>query len=332
MSWTGMPLPPVGAGSFDVKGDILPDGRIVAVTGASVYLERARGSGVFDAVGILDSSEIGSATDPAFLRISPGGDTIAIGGGFGKPVAVFGVQALGTPGLPVVLTSGSVASYFDIAHYEAQWRDGSHLAVTAGEFGSPAFVSLLDVRSDPGAPVNPVIIEGIGGAPAGIAFDAAGWLYTGNGFDLDPSSGSETGAVRAFAPELWGGGAADFESAGVFVGDVLSASALLFDLEGNLIVGGGEVPGDAGYLGVINADALTRALGGLGPIDASDPLQLRRLDPLGTGDGYFGAAYDRTTGMLFATDGSLWHGTIPGPGAASLLFAACILNGRRRHD
>src|SRR5690606_2735392 len=131
--------------------------------------------------------------------------------------------------------------------------------------------------------------------------------------------GSTTGTIRVFDPALWSSGAADFENEGVFLGNILSAASLLFDRDGNLVVGGGNFPDDAGYLAVVHADAIANALDGFGPVDPLDPLQLRRLDPLGSGDGYFGAAYDPTTGELFATNGVTWYGTIPAPSAAVIL-------------
>lgn len=331
-TWRTATLPPVGAGSFSTTADFLPDGRLVAVTGAHVLLETAPRSGVYDVVGILDPSEIGVGVDPSFLRISPDGSTIAIGAGFLKPVAVVPVASLGVPGAPAPLTSGVAARYYDVPHFEGAWRDNTSLALTAGDFGSPSFVSLLDTTSDAAAPVNPIVVSNIGGASAGVAFDAAGRLYTGNGFDLDPDSGSTTGVIRAFSPDLWSGGPADFESSGILIGELLSAGALLFDLEGNLIVGGGDFPDDAGYLGVVHASALANALAGLGPIDPADPLQLRRLDPLGSGFGYFGSAFDASTGELSITDGRTWYATIPTPATALLITLPLALLTRRRHS
>jgi hypothetical protein len=329
-SWRSVSVPPAMGGSFGTAGDFLPDGRIVAVTGLNVFLERTAHSGLFDAVGILDSAEIGAATDPSFIRVSPDGSTIAIGAGFEKPVAVFGVGALGTPGAPAALTSGSVARYFDVPHYDAEWQDGTHLALTAATDFTSSFVSLLDTTSEAAAPMNPTIISAIGGASGGVAFDVAGRLYTGNGFDAGPG-GSSTGAIRAFDPSSWLGGAANFEAGGFLIGEILSASSLHFDLEGNLIVGGGDFgAGDAGYLGVVHADAIAAALAGMGPIDPTDPLQLRRLDPLGTGMGFFGSAFDAATGELFATAGSTWHGTIPAPAGVTLLLGGVSAAARRR--
>jgi hypothetical protein len=250
-------------------------------------------------------------------------------------VLVFDSTALGTPLMPATIGAG-VARAFSVAHYEAAWTDGTHLALTAGEFGSPAYVSLLDTSSDPVSPVNPHVIENIGGASAGIAFDGAGRLYTGNGFDNGPG-GSATGWIKAFSPSEWAMGAADFEAGGTLIGDVLSAGSLAFDLEGNLFVGGGDFSaGDTGYLGVISAGAIGGALGGGGPIDPLNPSQLRRLDPRGDSLAFYGGVYNSVTGEVYVTYGDFasgantWYATVPAPAGAVVLVLAAAAAGRRR--
>lgn len=332
-TFRGVSLPPVGSGSFGIAGDVMADGRIIAATGTTVYLERGVGLGVFDAVAALDASFVGGSIDPAFLRVSPDGTSIAVGAGFNKPVAVFAATALGTAGAPTALTGGSggVARYYNVQHFDGAWADASHLALTAGDFGAAGFVSLLDVSSDVVTPLNPTIVRNIGGASSGIAFDSTGRLYTGNGYDLNPSSGSNTGTIRAFNHADWSGGSVDFEVGGTLIGEVLSAGSLDFDAEGNLFVGGGDFPDDAGYLGVVGNASLAGVLAGGGPIDAADGSQVRRLDPLGSGFGYFGSVFNAATGELSVTDGTTWYVTIPGPGSAGVLMLAAIgVAGRRR--
>lgn len=330
-AWRGFSTPPVGEGSFGVAADALADGRLVLVTGASVFLERAPGAGAFDVVARLDAARLGGATDPSFVRVSPDGSRVAVGSGFGKPVVVFASSALGTPDAPTELDA-SRAGYFDAPHFDGAWLDGQRLALTAGTFGEPSVVTVLDTASNPERPDNTVVVRNIGGASAGVAIDAAGNLYTGNGFDFG-SGGSETGSIKAFAPELWlREGGVDFEGEGVLIGEVLSAGGLVFDLEGNLAVGGGDFSdGDVGYLGVLSASALASALGGGGPIDVNDPASLGRLDPLGTGGGYFGAGFNRATLELYAGAGTRWYATVPGPGASvAVCVAGVALAGRRR--
>ena len=47
-------------------------------------------------------------------------------------------------------------------------------SIIAGAFGQAAFVTLLDTTSpDPQNPINPVVVDNIGGASAGILFDGA---------------------------------------------------------------------------------------------------------------------------------------------------------------
>lgn len=338
-SFRAIAMPPSGAGSTAFFADALPDGRLIGVTGNDILRETAPGSGAFEVVARFDPARSGGAADPAFVTLSPDGATLAVGLGFGKPVAVVPLAGLGTPAAPAMLT-GALAAYFEVPHYRAAWRDGQHLALTAGAFGSPSAVTLLDTRSPAAAPSNPVIITNIGGASAAVAFDAAGRLFTGNGFDLGPASASTTGAIKAFDPAEWAAGPADFESplAGTFIGDVLSADALEFDLEGNLIVGGGDFDQpDTGYLGIVNAGAIARALAGLGPISPADASDLLRLAPRPGGSpfDYYGAAYNPVTGEVYATltdfltGANTWYATIPAPGAAALLALALAMRRRR---
>jgi hypothetical protein len=331
-SFRRVDLPPSSGGSFFTVGDALPDGRLLSSTGDGVYLETGVGSGSFELVATLDTGLFGGAPDPAFLRISPDGSRIALGGGFGKPLAVFNTAELGTAATPGFIGAGN-ADHFAVNHFDAEWMDNSQLALTAGIFGNPSFVSLLDVTSDTLAPVNPVIINNINGASGGITFDDAGRLYTGNGFGSG-GPGSETGFLKVFDPSDWAGGSpTDFETTGVFIGDVLSASSISIDPDGNLFVGGGDfAEGQTGYLGVINELAIKSVLGGGGPLDINDPLSFSRLDPLGTGFGFFGSGFNDITGELYVTDGATWWATAPSPGSACVLILSFMsVSGRKRH-
>lgn len=324
-SYREIALPPVGDGSFGVGGAAMSDGRLLTVTGDSLFIETAVGSGAFTLGATIDSSLIGGAVDPAFLEVSPNGSRVALGGGAGKPLLVFDASL--AKGGGVIDATNSDA--FNISHFGAAWRNDTELAVTAGAFGSPGFVSLLDTTSDPAAPANPIIIENINGASGGVGFDQQGRLFTGNGFDLG-AGGSQTGWIKAFDPAEWSGGAADFEAGGVFIGDVLSAAALTFDSAGNLFVGGGDFDeGDTGYLGGIEAAALDAVLAGFGPIDPSGVAQ---FDPRGDGLGFYGAAFNDVTGELYVADSGTWYATIPGAPSAATLIIGGMLAGRRRRE
>lgn len=335
-------MPAIGDGSFSTAGAVLPDGRLIAVTGNGVYVESALGSGSFDLLAEFDAARTGGAVDPSFVTVSPGGH-VAVGTGFAKPVAVFDMDDLGTPGSPVVLQAGVLADYFSVPHFSGSWYDENSLALTAGDFGQPAFVSLLDVTSDTANPANPVIVENIGGSSAGITFDAAGRLYTGNGFT--GSGPSETGYIMALEADQWqqglSGSPADFENEGLFIADLLSAGSLGFDAEGNLFVGGGDFMGDFGYFALINNYDLADVLAGTGTIDINDPQQVRRFDPEGSGStGSYFTTYNFITGELYGGwaggfspgDPVTWAAyTVPAPGAGGLLAGVLILFSRRRH-
>lgn len=334
-------MPATGDGSFGLAGDCLPDGRIIAMTGRTLFVETGVGSGVFAASASLDASILpaGAAADPAFVRISPDGTSIALGLGSGKPVAILPTGAvLGAGGGNIGAATAGVRLY-NVSHSGAAWQNGSRLALTAGTFGQPSRVTLLDTLSDPAAPSNPVIIVNIGGASGGIAFDAAGRLFTGNGFDLAAGGGpSTTGTIRAFSPAEWNTpGGADFETAGTFIGEVLSVSGLGFDAEGNLAVGGGDFgDGDFGYLGLLNGSAIASALAGGGPIDAADPLVLRRLMPAADASAFYSPVFNAATGELligygdFTSGANTWFATIPAPGCSALALVLLAAGRRRR--
>jgi len=323
-SFRRVDLPPASGGSFFTVGDVMPDGRILSTTGDGVYLETGVGTGAFELVSTLDTGLFGGAPDPAFVRLSPNGSKVALGGGFGKPLAVFDTAELGSAATPTLI-AGSNTDVFNVNHFEAEWLDNNQLALTAGVFGSPAFVSLLDVTSDTLAPINPIIISNINGASGGITFDTDGRLYTGNGFGSG-APGSDTGWLKVFEPSDWTTTSpADFETDGVFLGDILSAGSLSMDTSGNLFVGGGDFSeGETGYLGVVSALAIDDALTGVGSVDINDPKDLLRVDPLGTGLGFFGSSFNPVTGELFVTDGATWWATVPTPGPAAALAVSAL--------
>jgi len=332
-------LPAAAAGSTSTAGATLPDGRILAVTGLGIYRETGVGSGAFELVATLDSAQMGATTDPAFIRVSPDGGRIAVGGGTDRPIAIFATSSLGTGAAPATLTPG-IADYFHVPHFDAAWADSTRLAITAGGSDLTSRITLLDVTSAPASPSNRTIIDNIRGASGGIAFDSAGRLYTGNGYGDQPGW-SATGALRAFdASVLDAPSPADFETSGVLIGEVLSATSLTFDFEGNLFVGGGDFGEmDVGYLGVISGEAIAAALAGLGPIDASDPSQLRRLTPVADPFAFYGSAFNAVTGEAyvtytdFFTGETTWFATIPAPGGAAAAFTLGVLAAgrRRRH-
>ena len=295
--------PTIAAGSFGVAGAALADGRLIAATGTNVFVETSVGSGDFALAATIDAA-VTSGSDPAFLSVSPDGQRVAFGAGFGRPIVVFDAASLDsvTPGL---ITSGS-ASVFEVDHFGAAWRsDGSLVVSNAGG------VTEIDVLTGD----TNALVTNIGGASAGVAFDADGALYTANGFDLEPG-GTVTGEIRRFTAAELAMGPADFTSGGEFVAEVLSGSPLSFDGFGNLIIGGGDsLAGDVGYVGVL--DLQTGLLAG--------------YDPLGTGDAFYSAFANTVTGELIIQNGSDWYAySVPAPSAFALAPIALFAWRRRR--
>lgn len=263
---------PAGAVMFDS----LPDGRVITLAGSTVYVETGPASGDFAPAGTLAGADFPSF-GAAFLRVSPDGTQFAVGNNGGSSFSNYRIG--------VFAISNLAGNWFDAAHYDASWVDDQRLAITAGDFGSPAYVTVLDTSSpDPLNPDSRTVIEGIGGSSGGVAFDSQGNLYTGNGFVGDGPSG--TGAIKAFSISLWETAYANstplnFETQGMLIVDILSASPLDFDGEGNLLVGGGDFSesGQTGYVALIRASAIAAALSGQGAASINDPEQVRRLDP-----------------------------------------------------
>ena len=278
--------------------DVLPDGRMIALAGANVFIETGVATRVFSPLGTLGGADIASF-GAAFIRVSPDGARIAVGNNGGSTFSDFKVGVLDVGTL--------TGTWFVADHFDARWIDSTQLAVAASDFSNGSRVTVLDTASaDPTSPTNPAIVTGIGGASGGIAFDADGRLFVGNGFaSFGPSA---TGAVKAFEQAAWtaaliGGTPIDFEADGVFIVDVLGASPLGFDEEGNLYVGGADAAPDDDSVALVSATAIASALAGGGPVDAGDPAQVRRFDPLPADDfNFYSAGYNRVTGELFVRD------------------------------
>ena len=314
---------PTGAGPFDA----MSDGRLVTLVGSELFAETAVGSRSFDSIGTLDGGDF-SDFGPAFIEVSPDGTRVAIGNGGGAgfdhyQVGVFNLENLD-------------GDWFHVNHFSAAWFDDRSLALTAGVFGSPAFVTMLDVTGDPENPTNPLLIDGVGGASGGIAFDGEGRLFTGNGFQTEGPS--TTGTLKSFDAEDWmaawrGGDAVDFETSGSLIAELLSAGSLGFDSEGHLHVGGGDFDeGDFDYGALIRASAIVDALGGRGPVDRDDPDRVRRFDPDGGDDfNFYSLGYNAFTGELYLRQGTrVYPFVVPEPSSGLLMMLGAVVFLRRR--
>jgi hypothetical protein len=276
--------------------DVLGDGRVVAIVGRDLYVEDDLGSGVFVFHGSLPGGQIADY-GAAFLRVSPSGGKLAVGNNGGVTVG-YQVGVFAFPSLSGV--------WVDAEHWDAEWVNDAQVAITAGEFGSPGVVTILDTsEADPQNWTNVTVIEGIGGSSGGVTFDSEGNLFTGNGFS---TSRSGTGAIKAFEYAAWTAALAtgppiDFEMEGELIVDVLSAWPLGFDVEGNLYVGGGDGAGHSDFAAVVRASAVVDALGGLGSVDAEDPRLVRRLDPDSqSASNFYTVNHNGVTGELYLRD------------------------------
>lgn len=286
---------PAGSGPIGA----LPDGRLVTLVDADLYVETASGTRAFAFHGTLPAADMASF-GAAFIRMSPDGTMMAVGNNGGADFMNLQVGVFAFPSL--------VGDWFNAGHFDAAWTDATHVALTTGEFGSPSRVTLLDTTSvDPSNPTNPTLIDNIGGASGGVAIDAQGNLFTGNGFTIAGPSG--TGLVKAFSQAAWMAAAVgspiDFEANGVVIVDVLSASPLGFDGVGNLLVGGGDfsAAGQSDYVAVVSASAIASALAGNGPVNVLDFDQVRRLDPDFANNGnFFTFAYGALRGEIYVND------------------------------
>ncbi|MCA9321542.1 MAG: hypothetical protein KDB53_12435 [Planctomycetes bacterium] len=286
-----LPADPGGAGqSFDV----LPDGRLIVATGLQIQVELAPESGTWTTLGTLSGPVPQFGT--AFLRVSPTGQRFAIGDNGGR-VGVFDV--------------GNLAGvWLTAAHFDAAWFDQDTLAIT--DFG---VVTMLEVDDpNPLSPANPVVISGIGGASGGIAFDAQGRLYTANGFQT--SGPSATGDIKVFEAAAWLAAASsglpiDFESAGQFLGNVLSGTSLGFDARGNLFVGGGAAfgGGGSGYAALLSAGALAAARSNQVSLNPNAAVRALQLDPDPAAGSFYGLLHDAASGSVLLSafgQGQLW--------------------------
>ncbi len=256
-------------------------GRLVAATGRTLFLLQTFGSNEWIPVAVLDPNTDPSM-DPAFVAITPDGEKIALGVGLGKPLYVFPTKSLSVAS-PVVLTTTPGIRRDGLNYYSAAFYDNRYLFVNAGgdELGT-SMIYAIDTQSSSSATIP--IIDGIPGASGGIAFDAAGDLVTGIGWDPD---GVRTGEVKMFdasvvAAPLTGDSSADYETDGAVVATgMLSADSLGFDASGTLYVGGGDVFGSSGrygYAEIIAATAIANARGG-GPPAAPDSSDVARIAP-----------------------------------------------------
>jgi len=261
--------------------------RMLAASGRTVWVQAQAGSSSWDKVATTDPAE--QAMDPSFIVTTPNGEKIALGMGLEQPLYVFPTSLLSVDEPPDLTTVAGVRAYAH-SYYDAAFRDGRYLFFNAGAGpqGDEAYTSaiyVVDTEIDGPSAIS-LAIANIPGASAGIVFDEAGDLITGNGYDDDEQ---ETGELRIFtaadiAGSIESGVPLLYRESGLVVAkNVLSAASLGIDAEGNLFVGGGDVvgreTGQLGFAAVIDHGVLKRVLDGGSPVDPASDEDIMRLAP-----------------------------------------------------
>jgi hypothetical protein len=256
-------LPPPETGSFFTAFDFIPDGRLVVFTGTEVRIQTQKDTSNFDFIGSLPS-EFRGGSDPAFVVTGLGGNFFILGTGAGG--SKFPNQPFNGSIFVLPRTGGQAESVALIPfHAAANFRQPLELFINRGESDfSRSAIERLNLITKKVL----TVIDNIPGASSGVGIDRQGNIYTGIG--LDPN-GTRTGEIRRFSQTdinraIRTGIPLDFDTDGVFVVKVLSAGNLLFDHEGDLWVGGGDVAG-SGQQGFI------------AEIDPQTGTVLRRIDP-----------------------------------------------------
>ncbi|MCD4719829.1 MAG: hypothetical protein K8S13_08205 [Desulfobacula sp.] len=244
------------------------EGRMLAATGKNVYIQSAEGSSTWIKIAKVDYT-----MDPAFIRISPSGNTVALGLGWGQSILVFNASLLdaGTPEEPVDLSDSEEVLDFAENHYDAAWVGEDHIVINGGQWvipGQSAVSGVVTLNITNETNITQGVCGSIPGASSGIAVDENNNLVFGIG------AGTNTGELKIWpAGDWWTGNgpvanplAYNGPEGLKFAHQVLSAAHLGFDEEGSLHVGGGVFvnPGpvnlESGYAALINHKVMTNAL------------------------------------------------------------------------
>lgn len=245
-------LPSPDADAFFTTFDFLPDDSLAIYTGFDVSLQEQPGSSTFNFLGTLPS-EVEGGVDPAFIVTSPDASFFVLGTGAGAFPEPFNGSIFTLP-----ITGGEATLIANIplnfsASFRLEQTDEIFVNRGEGNFSGSEVERLLLSTGE-----IQTVIDNIPGASAGIGFDYLGNLYTGIGFDPD---GVRTGEIRRFLGDdvdeaIQTGIPLTFDTDGEFVAQVLSATGLLFDEEGDLWVAGGNLSGNGqqGFIAEVNPE------------------------------------------------------------------------------
>jgi hypothetical protein len=253
-SWGGhMVLPPPATGSYVTTFASLPDCRLVAFDGFRIFIEIESD---WVEIGRLPDKFLGG-TDPAFIMVTPDGQDLLLGGGFGGLGGFSDPMLRGTLfQLPV--TGGEARLITRIPfHVQAAFRSREKIFLTVGSAsyleGSVQLFEHFDRPDRWTRRESPQrVVQNIPGAPGGVVLDKEGNLYVGLGFAADPQ---RTGEIRKFRwrEVEWAirkEKPIEFDN-GTLVTRILNAGQLIsiHKREKELLVGGGDLFGATGSFG-----------------------------------------------------------------------------------
>lgn len=286
-------LPPPEPGSFFTVFDYSRDGRVVAFDGFTVFIQQAVNMPEFTAIGTLPETFRGG-TDPAFVEVSPDGNTLILGGGAGGfqfPDPAFNGAMFS---MPIEGGTATMIGLFPF-HIQPAFRNPGELFFGQGEtFGFfVGSVELLDLKTG----TKQSVVGNIPGDPGGVTFNARGDLFVGLGSASDLT---RIGEIRRFDKHdinyaISTGVPLDFDNDSTLIAQVLNAGDLEFGSTGNLFVGGGDLFGITGSFGFI------------AEIDRNTGRIINRFDPIDgdPDDGdfvFFGLSFTSVQCQLGAVD------------------------------
>jgi hypothetical protein len=319
-------------GSFTLPADLnpsstgalyaaLPTGSLLVLDDSQVLAESGVGTGSFNAAGTLPASFTPNY-GPSFLTVAPGGGLAAAGDNSGH-VAVL------SPTSPATATVYSLPN--GAYDFDARFASNNQLAISDSNG-----VDLLNTSSGTFTNILDDVGGAAGGASGGIAFDAAGNLYTADGFYYGTTGYNETGLIKEFSKASWQAALAsntplDFETDGTPIAQLLSASSIGFDNSGNFFVGGADsygTTGDYGYDVLVSAGDIAAAIASpqaTAPITATSSGVEEIADPYGQYQpGYW--TYDAATGDLYLkyanVDTVTEYAPVPEPASMAMLALA----------
>ena len=288
-----------------IDGQFAAAGRIICANDQSIYLQRTYGSSQFDVVGTIS----GGTMDPSFIHVSPDGNQIALGIGYGAPLLIIPTSVLSAANPPDLYTHASVTKFPNVNYYDGDWVDNRYFVIDGGAWpagggncdpSEPRCDGVCEYpyNTDPDCvfnqsgigvvdtqDANPATHIGVRltphpGASADVDVTADGDLLVAIGYYTSPN---RTGEIKVWDVSDWDPATTtaddlDYDTNTRIVAEnLLSAAHIGQDAEGNLHIGGGDAfgvggPDENGYAALIKA----------GIVD--DIADGARTDPVDDGD------------------------------------------------